>query len=182
MARRKIDVTLSKIRLLVSEITQQENLGRALHDQYIAQQHRILQASLYGEVDLSTVLGLLADLDQKLTEIDRTGRQRALVRQRAERELRSLTLTRQVEDAKSELAVLQQRRGEIDADLASFDAASEADPDRTAALQAEARRLAVEMSQLMSQLREIITEASDQAARTFDRPARPLPPTTEPGR
>ena len=172
---RKIDVTLSKIRLLLSEVTQRESFEQALRDQYVAQRNRILQASLYGDVDLTTVLGFLDDIDRKLGDLERGARQLALLRQRAEQELRSLTLTRQVEDAKADLAAIQRREDEIAAELGGLD--HEGGPSaapRLEALQDEQARLAEEAGRL----RALIAEASDLAARSFSQavPLTPPPP------
>ena len=172
---RKIDVTLSKIRLLLSEVAQRESFEQALRDQYLAQRNRILQASLYGDVDLTTVLGFLDDIDRKLGDLERGARQLALLRQRAEQELRSLTLTRQVEDAKADLAAIQRREDEITAELGGLD--HEDGPStapRLEALQDEQARLAEEAGRL----RALIAEASDLAARSFSQavPLTPPPP------
>ncbi|HEX2172012.1 MAG TPA: hypothetical protein VHL09_06160 [Dehalococcoidia bacterium] len=156
---RKIDATLSKIRLLLSEVAQREAAGRTLCDQYLAQRQRVLQASLYGDVDLSTIVGLLDDIERKIEDVERAGRHLALLRARAEQELRSLTLTRQAEDAKAELAVLQQRDLEIQAEVERLGD----NGSRLAELLAEQARLAAEVTRL----RALIAEASDLAARTF---------------
>lgn len=171
---RKIDAALAKIRLLLSQIGQRESAGRALRDQYLAQRGRVLQAGLYGEVDLSTIVGLLDDIERKIEEIDRVSRHLALIRTRAEQELRSLTLTRQAEDAKADLAELSRRDTEIMAEIAGLPAEENA---RLAGLQAEQVRLAAEIARL----RALIAEASELAAQTFAAAA-PLPRTGEPGR
>ena len=173
---RKIDVTLSKIRLLLSEIAQRESLGQTLRDQYVAQRNRIIQASLYGNVDLTTILGLLDDIDRKLGDLERGARQLTLLRHRAEQELRSLTLTRQAEDAKAELAAIQRREDEIAAELGNLNhGLPSSDVPRLEALQREQERLAEEAGRL----RALITEASDLAARSFSQ-APPLTPPASP--
>lgn len=170
---RKIDATLSRIRLLLADIEQRETLNRALRDQYAAQRQRVLQASLYGEVDLNTILGLLDDVDRKATEVERLARLLALLRQRAEQELRSLSLTRQAEDAKAELSQLRRRESEIATELAA-DQVSGQGPTREE-LQAEQAGLAREVARLQA----LIAEASELAARTFSQAAT-LPPADDP--
>lgn len=165
---RKIDATLARIRLLLSEVDQREAQTRAMREQFAAQRARVLQASLYGEVDLATILGMLDDIDRKLDDLQRGANQLELVRQRAEQEYRSLSLTRQAEDAKAEMVILSRRLAEVSAEINGLiPGESEASPDLET-LRSEQERLNREIKRL----REIISEASDLAARTFEEIAR----------
>lgn len=170
---RKIDATLARIRLLLSEVEQREAQTRAMREQFVAQRARVLQASLYGEVDLTTILAMLDDIGRKLDDLQRGAGLLGLVRQRAEQEYRSLTLTRQAEDAKAEIVVLDQRLADVSAEVDSLSSTEDEPSPHRAALLSEQERL----NRDIERLRAVVAEASDLAARTFEEIAR-LPDVT----
>lgn len=165
---RKIDATLARIRLLLSEVEQREAQTRARREQFVAQRARVLQASLYGEVDLTTILAMLDDIERKLDDLQRGASLLGLVRQRAEQEYRSLSLTRQAEDAKAEIVVLNRRLVDVSAEINGVASEPGGASPNLAALRSEQERLNREIKRLW----EIISEVSDLAARTFEEIAR----------
>lgn len=145
----KIDVTIARLRLLLADISAKEQQYGAVRQQFRDQLRRAVDYSIYGDGTLDGTLGLMAEIQQRITQAEGTLRDLALVRARAERELESLQLTKRIEAAKTELAQLMARHTELEA----------------------AGTLALAGSELIAeqirQLRQQINEASEQAARTL---------------
>ena len=142
---KKLDLTIARLRLLLADIGARE---AALEDQRrtcLDQRDKLITFSLYGDTTLDSVLAMLADVEERVAEVE--GRARALqrIRERAARELESLQLTKGVEEAKVLLSELQARQAE--SSLGGSGAPSAAE------IQAE-----------ISRLQALINEASERAA------------------
>ena len=146
----KIDVTIAKLRLLLADVTAKEAQYTAVRQQFRDQLRKAVEYSIYGDSSLDGTLGLMAEIQQRITDAEGTLRDLDLIRKRAERELESLTLTRRIEAAKTELQQLLNRQTELE----------EAGSDG-----AEREELGAQIRQLRQQ----INEASEQAARTLGR-------------
>jgi hypothetical protein len=154
----KLDVIIARLRLLLAEVTTKQGQVSGLRRQLREQMNRIVSYSLYGDADLERTLGLMGDVDQRLRDAEMQEQHLGLIRDRVERELESLLLTKGVEQAKSRLGELQRRKAEIDRVLGG-DAAI----PPTELAQAEAV-LATEIRQLQHE----INEASERAARSLE--------------
>src|SRR5947209_4568213 len=98
-ALRKLDLTIARLRLLLADVTARE---AAIEDQRRTcreQRDKLITFSLYGDSTLDSVLSMLSDVDERLTQVEATARSLAAIRKRAENELESLQLTKGVEEA-----------------------------------------------------------------------------------
>src|ERR1044072_8428348 len=73
--------------------------------------NRIVSYSLYGDADLERTLGLMGDVEQRLRDAEMQEQHLGLIRDRVERELGSLLLTRGVAQGQSGLGEVEQRDG-----------------------------------------------------------------------
>jgi len=146
----KIDVTIAKLRLLLADVTAKEAQYTAVRQQFRDQLRKAVEYSIYGDSSLEGTLGLMAEIQQRITDAEGTLRDLDLIRKRAERELESLTLTRRIEAAKTELQQLLNRQTELE--QAGTDGAERE-----------------ELGAQIRELRQQINEASEQAARTLGR-------------
>jgi len=144
----KIDVTIAKLRLLLADVTAKEAQYIAVRQQFRDQLRKAVEYSVYGDSSLDGTLGLMAEIQQRISDAEGTLRDLTLIRTRAERELESLTLTRRIEAAKTELQQLVTRQHELEQAGTLGD-----DPEQLGAQ--------------IRQLRQQINEASEQAARTL---------------
>jgi hypothetical protein len=148
-ALKKIDLTIARLRLLLAEVTAREG---ALEEQRRTcgdQHNKLVTFSMYGDTTIDSVLSMLGDVQERLTQIEATARSLAAIRQRAENELESLQLTKGIEEARILLHELQAKQA------GSIDAADTLSPDE---IQAEIARL-----------RSLINEASERAAKNIER-------------
>jgi hypothetical protein len=109
-ALKKIDITIARLRLLLADINSRE---RGLEDQRRVcreQQNKLVTFSMYGDGSLDSVLAMLADVQERLTQVEATSHSLAMIRKRAEFELESLQLTKGIEEAKVLLQELQARQ------------------------------------------------------------------------
>jgi hypothetical protein len=146
----KIDVTITRLRLLLADVTAKEKQYAGVRQQFRDQLRRAVEYSVYGDNSLDGTLGLMAEIQQRIDATEGTLRDLGLVRSRAERELESLQLTKSIEAAKTELQELMVRQRELE----------------QAGTPGEAGE---EISAQIRQLRQQINEASEQAARTLGR-------------
>jgi hypothetical protein len=144
----KIDITIARLRLLLADVTAKEQQYGGVRHQSREQLRRAVDFSIYGDGSLEGTLGLMAEIQQRITDAEATLRDLGLVRARAERELESLQLTKRIEAAKTELKELVARQQEI---------------EQAGATGSEGEELGAQIRQLRQQ----INEASEQAARTL---------------
>jgi hypothetical protein len=146
----KLDVTIARLRLLLADVTAKEAQYTTVRQQFRDQLRKSVEYSIYGDSPLDSTLGLMAEIQQRITDAEGTLRDLNLIRTRAERELESLTLTRRIEAAKTELQQLVTRQHELE-QAGTFG-------DDREQIDAQIRML-----------RQQINEASEQAARTLGR-------------
>ncbi len=146
----KIDIMIAKLRLLLADVTAKEHQFSIVRQQFRDQLRKAVEYSIYGDASLDGTLGLMGEIQQRVASADAALRNLTLVRERAERELESLQLTKRIEAAKTELNDLLARRAELE----------------------EQGTLGVNGHELVEQierLRQQINEASEQAAKTLER-------------
>jgi hypothetical protein len=151
-ALKKIDITIARLRLLLADVSARE---RSVEDQRRVlreQQNKLVTFSMYGDSSLDSVLAMLGDVQERVSNLDATSQSLSAIRKRAEFELESLQLTKGIEEAKVLLQDLQARQA---APVGTADALSPAQ------IQAEIARL-----------QALINEASERAAKNIERAAR----------
>ena len=144
----KIDVTIARLRLLLADVSAKEQQYTTVRQQFRDQLRRAVEYSIYGDSSLDGTLGLMAEIQQRITDAEGTLRDLNLIRTRAERELESLQLTKRIEAAKTELQQLVARQREL---------------EQAGALGAVGEQIVIQIRMLRQQ----INEASEQAARTL---------------
>jgi hypothetical protein len=142
-----LDVMIARLRLMLADIAAKEAQLEGLRQQYLEQRKRVVDYCLYSETSLESSLGLMGDIAERLRDAEQSLEHLALIRRKSERELESLQLTKGVEQAKAELATLQQRQ----------EASGTESTLRSPELAGEIRRL-----------QNLINEASDRAARSLE--------------
>jgi DNA repair exonuclease SbcCD ATPase subunit len=143
----KLDVMIARMRLLLADVSARESEVNQVVRQCNLQTEKILSFTLYGEATLDSTLAMMADVQERLDQSERTLRQLQQVRTRLETELESLQLTRRIESLRSELATLQARRDRLDA--------------------AESDSRPIDVARRIQELQDEINEASERAARTI---------------
>jgi len=144
----KIDVTITKLKLLLADVTAKEQRLGMMRQQFRDQLRKALEFSVYGDASLDGTLGLMSEIQQRIAATESTVRDLGLIRTRAERELESLQLTKRIEAAKTELNELLVRQAELEQEGALGPAGQE-------------------LGDQIQRLRQQINEASEQAAKTL---------------
>lgn len=143
-----LDQTIARLRLLLAEIKGREESHAATRRQYEEQIARVIDVAVRGEAGLDRALAMTADLDARLHDLAGQERYLARIKGQAQRELESLQITKTIEEARAQIALLRQEQ--------------EQEHDKSAAgadrLKAEIRRL-----------EDVIATASDEAARSIGR-------------
>lgn len=103
----QLEQVTARIRLLLGEVAQRKQQAEGLRRQFQRQLQTVTGLGSYGQVELDQLLGLIADLESKLTSVDLTLRHLSLIEEKATAELESLELTKMVEDARVELRTLE---------------------------------------------------------------------------
>jgi len=160
----KLDVIIARLRLLLADVTTKQGQVSGLRRQLRDQMNRIVSYSLYGDADLERTLGLMGDVEQRLRDAEMQEQHLGLIRDRVERELESLLLTKGVEQAKSRLGELQEKKAEIERALGAGGPAS-GDPSAPATELAQAEQV---LANEIRQLQHEINEASERAARSIE--------------
>ena len=150
-ALKKLDLTIARLRLLLADLNARDAAVDAQRHTFNAQRHKLINHALYGEATLDNVLGMLADVEERLASTEATAKSLQAIRARAEMELESLQLTKSIEEAKVSLLELQE--------LQARNGAGES--DSRSAIEAEIGRL-----------QALINEASERAAQTIEKSMR----------
>lgn len=167
---RELDRRIAILRLRLAEISAREEQIQALKRQYKSQLDKLMDFAIYERADLDTALSMAGEVDSRLAAADRTLVHLETIKARGKAELDALLLTGSIEAAKADVAELETRLGQLDQELARLEnaasvggAPSEAGGD-DALRQMKAQRQA--LSAEIRRLRNVISEASDEAART----------------
>lgn len=125
----------------------------SLRRQFQDQQERVISFALYREPSLDQTLAMMADVDQRGESTEQLARYLGRLHARVVAELQSLQLTRNVEDARAELAGLEVRRARLE--------------DSTASEVAEEGLSLAEIDAEMRRLQAVIADASARALQTL---------------
>jgi chromosome segregation ATPase len=164
----ELDKRLGLLRLLLADIQGKQSQLAEMGGQYQAQLSRIVDFVVYREGDVANALSLMSEVQSKLDEVVQTAAHLSLIESRATTELDVLKLTKQVTDARSQLADLEQRQRDLSSRLEALSgpmADMEGDADRPLE---DIRNVQTEVSDVqgeIARLNDLITEASERAAR-----------------
>ncbi len=158
----EIDRRMALLRLMLADITAREEQSRANEQQLRAQHQRIIDFAVQRNAGVANALALLAETEERLAREMQTLRHLGELRRRAQSELDALVLTRSVADAQQRLAELEARRQELMQPAAMVQAEAEA----LQPLTPQSSEVA-EIDAEITQLRSLVAEASDSAARAL---------------
>ncbi|HLH20962.1 MAG TPA: hypothetical protein VK066_00450 [Chloroflexota bacterium] len=165
----KLDVMIARLRLLLADIAAKEQQLNTLRRQLREQLERLVTYSVYGDAEVDRSLALMADVEQRLAQADLNARHLQRIRERAERELESLLLTKGVEEAKARLAALHEQKAQVEEALRVVAAPGAPQVDLASAAKLQETESALDDE--IRRLQHDINEASERAARTIE--ARP---------
>ncbi len=106
----QIDSAMAKLRLFLAELKNKENHLDAQLRQFRQQINRAPQQAIYSRLPLEASLNVMSEVQERLDRTEMERKHLLMIKERANRELEALQLTRQVEDAKDALAKLQSLR------------------------------------------------------------------------
>ena len=106
---RKLDETIANLKLALATIEMREQTLIQAERQASGQFKRIVNFTLYEGGDLERALQMMDEVAQRTQYASSSLEHLRLIKQRAQEDLRAMTLTKTIEDAKTELAELQQR-------------------------------------------------------------------------
>jgi chromosome segregation ATPase len=168
----EIDKRIGLLRLLLADVDGRIQQQQEISGQYRVQIARIVDALVRHAGDVGQALAAMAEVEERLAQIETTGRHLTQVRQRAARELEALLLTKRVAEAQAQLEELEGRRQELATQLAALHgepaAPAAAPPDTPDLAEAAALRVLNEqVSSEIDRLHRLISEASQRAARSI---------------
>lgn len=169
----EIDKRIGLLRLVLADVDGRIQQQQEISGQYRVQIARIVDALVRHAGDVGQALTAMAEVEERLTQIETTGRHLTQVRQRAARELEALLLTKRVAEAQAQLEELEGRRQELATQLAALSGGEPATPVAEApdtpdlAEAAALRVLNEQVSSEIARLHRLISEASQRAARSI---------------
>ncbi len=140
---REIDRRIASLRLRLAEVSAREDQLKALQRQFKGQLEKVTEYAVYDRGDLDAALAAAEEVEARLRQTESTLRHLGIIRARGQEELDALLLTRSIEVAKTDLAELEERLREMEAELERVRAAGE-EPEnrqRQAELQVEHTRI-----------------------------------------
>jgi hypothetical protein len=173
----ELDKRIGLLRLLLADVEAREQQRAELSKQYRLQLQHIVEVTVVQTGDLGAALAAMHEVEERLAEVERTGRHLGLMRARAATELEALLLTRRVAEAQAQLAELETRQQALTTQLAELRpaqavAAGEAGAAPTPAPMSEEEAalhtLNEEMQRDIARLHRLILDASERAARTIN--------------
>lgn len=167
----EIDKRIALLRLLLADIEGRSGQQEEILAQYRQQITRIVEATVAQAGDVGQALAAMAEVQERMAGTEGAAGHLGQLRQRARRELEALLLTKRVAEAQAQLAELESQRQELTTQLAGLGetAAGAAAPGNPTpdALEAQAlHALNNQVSEEIAQLRRLISEASQRAARS----------------
>ncbi|HMA32843.1 MAG TPA: hypothetical protein VKY74_00075 [Chloroflexia bacterium] len=170
----EIDKRIGLMRLLLADIDGRKEQQETITREYRAQMSRIVEATVGQTGDVGPALTAMAEVEERLAQVEITGRHLSQLRQRASRDLEALLLTKRVAEAQAQLEELEGRRQALAQQLAALGqgpapavapAAEVTTPDGAEAH--ALRALNDQVSSEIARLHRLISEASQRAARSI---------------
>jgi hypothetical protein len=168
----ELEKRIGLLRLLLADIQSKQSQLSEMEEQYRAQLSRIVEFVVYREGDVANALSLMAEVQGKLDEVVLTKGNLKMVQDRASMELDVLMLTKRVAEARSQLAELEARQQELSERLSHLPG-SEVAAEESAGFDGQMDDMSqileevAEVGRQISRLNNLITEASERAARTI---------------
>ena len=171
----ELEKRIGLLRLMLADVEGKQAQLVQMENQYRSQLARIVEFVVYREGDVANALSLMSEVQGKLDEVSRTATHLGMIADKGGMELEVLLLTKRVAEAQSQLVVLEDRQRELSNRLSHLSGAT---PEEDAATSPEAyqmddiRRISDEVEEVESEiarLQNLITEASERAARTIQR-------------
>jgi hypothetical protein len=167
----ELDKRIGLLRLLLADLRAKQTRLSEMENQYRAQLARIVEFVVYREGDAASALSLMAEVQTKLDEVVMSAGHVTLILEKAQVELDVLSLTKSVAEARSQLAELERRQQELSERLQPMGTGFEtAEPVLDGPAVDEIGRIRDEVEAVsgeISRLNNLISEASEQAARTI---------------
>jgi hypothetical protein len=178
----ELDKRIGLLRLLLADVDAREQQRAELSKQYRLQLQHIVEVTVVQTGDPGAALAAMHEVEERLAEVERTGRHLGLMRARAATELEALLLTRRVAEAQAQLAELEARQQDVNAQLARLRPAqavaagdapppaegSAAAPPEMSEEEAALHALNEEVQRDIARLHRLILDASERAARTIN--------------
>jgi hypothetical protein len=180
----ELDKRIGLLRLLLADVDAREQQRAEISKQYRLQLQRVVEATVNQTGDLSAALAVMQEVEERLNEVERSGRHLGMLRARAATELEALLLTRRVAEAQAQLAELETRQHSLADQLAQLrpalalvggdedsPAPESMDTSSGPAISEEEmalRTLNEEVQRDIARLHRLILDASERAARTIN--------------
>lgn len=103
----KLDLTIARLKLLLAELDGRCEALASTRHQYDEQIKRLISFAVHDDGGVDRTLSMMMDVDVRLREITRQDQYLAALGAAARRELDSLQLTKLIEEARAQLAVLR---------------------------------------------------------------------------
>ncbi|TAK30612.1 MAG: hypothetical protein EPO21_18880 [Chloroflexota bacterium] len=136
---RELDRTIARIKLILADLAAREARTESLRVQLQTQLARLPRFILYGNAEAESVLSMMADIEDRLAEIDGDLRRIDLLKRTAEEELETLEITRRIDQQRERLASLHaqaERTGDLSeetrAEIRQLEQSISADSERAA--------------------------------------------------
>ncbi len=166
----ELEKRIGQLRILLADIEGKQAQLAEMEGQYRAQLTRIVDFVVYREGDVGNALSLMAEVQAKLGEVVQTGEHLNMVVSKASIELEVLLLTKRVAEARSQLAGLLERQQELAAKLSKLAGVSGEEGATSLAEESaqmeDIRAIYDEVESEIARLHNLITDASERAART----------------
>lgn len=169
----ELEKRIGLLRLLLADIVGKQEQLTEMEAQYRTQLARIVEFVVFREGDVGNALSLMSEVQGKLDEVTQTSVHLKLIAHKATTELEVLLLTKRVSEARSQLARLQERHEELSERLSRFSepqasvqqASLQGDEAEREEIE-ELRAIHLEVEREIARLNDLITDASERAART----------------
>ncbi len=103
----KIDLIIARLRMLLADLKAKQEQLQAMRRQFIEQQERIVSFTVHEDGSVDRALSMMLEIDGRLENVQRSYEHMEKIRQKAQRELDSLILTKIVDEARAQLTALQ---------------------------------------------------------------------------
>lgn len=110
----RIQQAVANLRLLLADIESKNQQAEAMVRQFRAQLRRIHRQVIYGHANLDMILHAMSEVEDRLADAEATLRRTETIRSSAQKELETLQLLQEVDEARKLLEQLKARAREED--------------------------------------------------------------------
>lgn len=100
---------ISSIKLVLAEAAREEAGLESMRRQFERQLQRATSTPVYGRTSLGASLNVMSEVQERLTKVEMMLHHLRMIKEKAASELEALVLTSKVEEAKEELAALERK-------------------------------------------------------------------------